>query len=98
MTAKTLAAHFTASTNTTNPKLSSFDSQLMADKILISIRLDKDIVDLFDRLAHNNRGWSRSALINEVLKYVIHAATEWDIMRMARKFPKKEANFTDLVH
>lgn len=70
----------------------------MTEKTLVSIRLDKEIVELFDRLAHENRGWSRSALINEVLQYVIHAATKWDVLRMARTFPKNKANFKDLIH
>lgn len=70
----------------------------MKEKTLVSIRLDKDIVDLFDRLAYQNRGWSRSSLINEVLQYVIHAASPWDILRMARKWPKDKANFNELIH
>lgn len=70
----------------------------MTEKTLVSIRLDKDIVEMFDRLAHQNLGWSRSSLINEVLKYVIHAATAWDIMRMARTRPKDKANFKDIIH
>lgn len=70
----------------------------MKEKTLISIRLDSDIVELFDRLAKENRGWTRSAFINEVLKYVIHAATKWDVLRMARTFPKNKANFKDIIH
>ena len=70
----------------------------MKEKTLVSIRLDKDIVELFDRLALENRGWSRSSLINEVLQYVIHADEAWIIMRMARTWPKTKADFKDLIH
>lgn len=70
----------------------------MKAKTLVSIRLDEDVVELFDQLAHENRAWSRSALINELLQYVIHAATKWDIIRMARTFPKSKANFKDIIH
>lgn len=70
----------------------------MKEKTLVSIRLDKDIVDLFDQLARENARWTRSALINEVLQFVIHAASKWDVLRMARTFPKTIADFTNLIH
>lgn len=70
----------------------------MNEKSLVSIRLDKDIVEFFDKLARENGRWTRSALINEVLQYVIHAATPWDVLRMARTFPKSIADFKDLIH
>ena len=70
----------------------------MTEKTLISIRLDSDIVEFFDRLALEGRYWSRSALINEVLQYVLHAATKEDIICMVRTFPKRDADFKNIIH
>ena len=57
---------------------------------LISMRLSEDVVAKLDELAQGSRYWTRSSVVNELLKTVLDCATTNTLYSMIRAYkPKK---------
>lgn len=62
----------------------------MKPKKLISIRLDSDLCDVFDNYALLYSHWTRSSVINHLLRVMIDCASPGTISNMLNSYYAKE--------
>lgn len=57
----------------------------MAKKVLLTIRIDPEVIDGYGKISYRSQYWSRSAVMAGVLRYVLTHYDSEHIRDMVRK-------------